>query len=397
MRRCPAYRRCFVVLIAALLCVVGQLAWPQTALSVAAEPAWPQSSLKWLTGSALEKQLAEPTGATSWSGTPLREAVVGLSRLYQVAILLDRRVDPDQPLNASFRDLPLSELLAKLGERCGFSAVRLGSVVYLGPPEAAAKLRTAAEMRRDDAKRLGAETFFATAPLRWPDLTEPRQLLAKIAADAHVTLGGPAAIPHDLWAAGDLPAMPLVDRLALVLFQFDMTFAIGQDGHSFVVGPMPADVAVVRNYPVGSAAAKRAAQLAATNPKVLTKTVDDKLFVKAILEDQEKIAEPPAKSKPAAKAAAKSTRPSNAKSNERYTVKDSQGQLDRLLTDYGARLGMQIQIDRAALEKAGISPTQRVSFSATNATLDELFAAMLHSTGCTFRRTGNVIQVVPAK
>jgi hypothetical protein len=70
--------------------------------------------------------------------------------------------------------------------------------------------------------------------------------------------------------------------------------------------------------------------------------------------------------------------------------------LGPLLQWLAKRLEVELRIDQAGLERAGISLEQQVSFSVTEATLDELFAAVLTPAGCTFRREGSVIYVGPA-
>ena len=68
-----------------------------------------------------------------------------------------------------------------------------------------------------------------------------------------------------------------------------------------------------------------------------------------------------------------------------------------MLEQLAASVGLQLKIDREALGEAGISLQQPVSFSAQEATLEELFEAVLAPAGCTFRRQGNVLEIRPAE
>jgi hypothetical protein len=71
--------------------------------------------------------------------------------------------------------------------------------------------------------------------------------------------------------------------------------------------------------------------------------------------------------------------------------------LDRLVADLAQKLKVEVRLDRNALEQAGISPNQMVSFSIKDATVDELFEAVLSPARCTFRREGKTMVVVPAE
>ena len=97
----------------------------------------------WTTGREFQQRLAQPVDIL-WTGNPLRAAIRGLSEAQQVAILLDRRVDPGQKLDLTIKGKPLEAALQTIADHCGLGVSRLGAVVYLGPPSAAQRLRPAA-------------------------------------------------------------------------------------------------------------------------------------------------------------------------------------------------------------------------------------------------------------
>src|SRR5688500_17240389 len=80
----------------------------------------------WKTGPALQRQLAAPLSIT-WAGNPLRRAMTGLAESQQVAIFLDRRLDPERKLNFAAHNHPLERALEDLAAR-----EQLG-VSFLGP------------------------------------------------------------------------------------------------------------------------------------------------------------------------------------------------------------------------------------------------------------------------
>ena len=228
---------------------------------------------------------------------------------------------------------------------------------------------------------------------RSDDFATPRELLSRLAESAGIRLEGTEQVPHYLWSAADLPALPLVDRLTLIAVQFDLTFRIAADGRSMELVPVPDRVALVRRYPGGrdhEVLAQRWSQLA---PESQIKVVGGEIVVRGLVEYHELLG---ASQQATARRLPKP--PSTAKRREvRFTVQNAKGPLDRLVAELAEKLQVEVRIDRDALERAGISPSQTVSFGVKDATVDELFEAVLSPAGCTFRREGKTIVVVPAK
>jgi len=69
---------------------------------------------------------ARRTGRHPVSGNPLRAAITSLSQAQQVAILIDRRVDPGQKLELTLKDVPMESALQTIADRCGLGVSRLG-------------------------------------------------------------------------------------------------------------------------------------------------------------------------------------------------------------------------------------------------------------------------------
>src|SRR5690606_7939817 len=129
-----------------------------------------------------------------------------------------------------------------------------GPVMVLGPPQATRRLRTVAELRRQDLARLAPPARGNWARMRrwqWEDLATPRSLLEQIADEANFSIENLDIIPHDLWAGCDLPPLSIADRLSLVLNQFDLTFELTNPQGDLRLMRIPAEVAVERSYPAG--------------------------------------------------------------------------------------------------------------------------------------------------
>jgi hypothetical protein len=362
--------------------------------------AGPKPDTGWATGETLQARLDAVIPKVFWSSAPLRSVVRSLSTTQRIAILIDRRVDPEQPVDLSLDDITVRTLLEKIAEPRELGWTRIGSVIYLGPAETAAILRTLSALRHDDVAKLpaaAAAAFRRSEPLAWDDFATPRELLSQLAQSGGIAIESLDRVPHDLWAAADLPALPWVDRLTLLAVQYDLTFRIGTDGRSVELTLLPDNIALVRRYPGGRDPRRLAEQWAELVPDSQLKVVDGEVWVRGLVEDHERIASASGgKPRGQAKRAASPPATPGKRQQVRFTVQNAKGPLDRLLGELGQKLGMEVKIDREALAKAGISPQQTVAFSVKDATPDELFEAVLRPAGCTFRREGNVIVVLPA-
>ena len=231
---------------------------------------------KWAAGAALRRQLVEPVDLL-WSANPLRQAVTGLSRSLRVAVLIDRRVDPGQRVDLAFQGEPLGAVFEAIARHCGLGVSRLDNVVYLGPPAAAERLRGVATQWAAALRPLAPDrraAFFRRKKLAWPDFSTPRDLLLQLGREGGLTLLNPERIPHDLWAAADLPPLSLADRLTLVAVQFDLTFRVTADGRRIELVPIPKDGAETRRDTLGLnvSALPRTAQNAGRDAKTPSRT-----------------------------------------------------------------------------------------------------------------------------
>jgi len=313
-------------------------------------------NVNWATGSALQRQLAEPVDVL-WVNNPLREAIGNLSRVRRVAVLIDRRVDPGQELNVSLKGVPLESALHKIARRRGLEVSRLGDVVYLGPAAASDRLRAVAEEFTEEIRRLPPAVrrkCLLRKKLSWEDLAAPRDLLAQLGRRSGLSIDHLERIPHDLWAAADLPPLSLADRLTLIAVQFDLTFKVADGGARLELVPLP------ENAPESTAAERRVAA-AAPQEKPTSKPPADLERLRI----------------------------------DRLVVREKP--LEAVLRQLAERLDLELRIDREAIAAAGISLHGRVSVKVENATVDDLLRGLLRDTRLTFRRRQRVVEIVPAK
>jgi hypothetical protein len=315
--------------------------------------------VKWITGPELVKQrLAQPVNIL-WSSTPLRSALGSLARAQQVAILLDRRVDPGQKIDLTLKDAPLEAVLATIADRLGLGVARLGSVVYLGPPSTAKRLASAAATLQQATRRLPPamrQKLLQSKPMAWDDLATPRELLAQLTEQNGLELVGLDQVPHDLWAAADLPPLALVDRLTLIAAQFDLDFQIATGGTRLELVPVSFDS---RRLPAETRKAT-----STTKHQTKSSTTESAAHVDRIRVERMSIQAKP---------------------------------LGPVLRQLADRLGLELRIDEEALQAAGISLDQRISATIEDASVDDVLRELLKSTGLQFHRRQQVVEIFPAK
>jgi hypothetical protein len=359
----------------------------------AAVPLSAAERVNWLTGPALRKKLQQRE-SIAWSGQPLREALEGFSRTQRVAVLLDRRIDPGQPMEASLANTPLADLLTAVADSRGLGVSFLESVVYLGPPATARRLRTIVEMRKDDLSPLpnARRLIWAQArPWSWEDFATPRDLLTELAREGKLEIKGLDLVPHDLWAGADLPPLGLTERLALVLAQFDYTWRLDPTGTAVAIEPMPAEVWLERSYPGGSKPQELAQKLTAALPGASIRLSEGKVVVRGSVEQHEQIAAGVIRTpKPAAESEESLQR-------KTLTLTATNQPVQGILDSLKRQLGLELRIDREKLRESGRSLEMLVSVQLKDATLDETLKAVLSPAGLTFRRTDKIVEILQAE
>ncbi|MBN1395653.1 MAG: STN domain-containing protein [Pirellulales bacterium] len=312
--------------------------------------------IDWATGPALQRRLGEPVDIF-WANNPLRRAIENLCETRRVAVLIDRRVDPGMELDVSLNNAPLESALRQIARPLGLDTARLGDVFYIGPAVEVGRLTSVSTEFKEAVGRLPSAArlnFHRRGPFRWDDLAEPRSLIEQLARDNGLIIERLDLLPHDLWAAADLPPLSLADRLTLIAFQYDLTLRISSDGRRLELVPLPATAS-----DASSEASRPAARPSREKPAAGPPADLDRLRI------------------------------------ERLTVQEKP--LGPVLEQLARRLNLDLRLDRRAIAAAGVSLDRRVSVKVENATIDELFGELLRGTGLDFRRRGRIVEISPAE
>jgi hypothetical protein len=352
---------------------------------------------RFLTGADFTQQLNRPLLAGR-DDAPLREMLERLSSERKIAILLDRRIDPDQRLNvhiqADFFDEGINDLVKPLTAE----ATVLGDAVFVARPQVARTLRTRVELaeRRLDAllqKNFSRKIALARrAPVRWGFLTSPQEILQEIAARYELTFVNLPEIPHDLWAAGEIAHPSATEALLLIATQFGKDIRWIDDRQVEFV-PETAHPQIERVHPLRGIKPDDARnRVLAAFPDLAVRTTDRQLTAVGLIEQQEAIdvllGNRPAR-KPQAPAEAGNL------SNRRFTLRMVQRPLADLLQQL-EKQDIIIRKDDAALDAAGISLKVLISLELQNATIETLLDQACIPLGLNYRIQGLTIELFPA-
>ncbi|HBO44782.1 MAG TPA: hypothetical protein DD670_12805 [Planctomycetaceae bacterium] len=335
-----------------------------------------------------------------WSDSPLRTALENLARQQEVFIWLDRRVDPGRPVSATAQDTPIREFLADVARREGLGLCVFGSVLYLGPSDSVATLRTLGELRRQDARvlpRAKSRRFLREEPMQWDDLAAPRDLLARLGEENQVEIVDLDRVVHDLWPAMRLPSLSLVDRLTLILAPFDLTFCVEDEGARIRLLPIPDQVFLTRRYPAGARREEVVERWKAASPESRIRIEGDEIVVEGRLEDHELLwgHGRPSRRVERARAAPGGKGTVERLRIDRLVFKDQP--LEAIIRHLAGQFKLDLTLDADSLRRAGVDLDQRVSLEITNATVDELFEKLLGPVGLTFVRDDSTLEIRAAK
>ena len=341
----------------------------------------------------LTAQLARPVTAT-WQGQELGVVLNRISASQNVVFWLDRRVDPQQQIEARFQSLPLREILDQLSSSHSLGWSELDGMVYLGPPDAARELATLAAIARKSLDRASANDrtrWLQKKSARWPRMSDPREILTAWLADADIELVNRNALPHDLWDARKLPAMPLVDRVVLLLVGFDKTCGISADAKSCRIVAIERPVLITREYLPGKRMRALLAEFQQV-PGVTFNRQGNQVAVTGRWEDHERISE-------LLKGNSTNSnlrRPTARQNTEQVFSLHLENQpVGKVIDQLAAQLALEV-IWSPALLKRDVDPrTALVSCDVSNGNLPTLLAGVLSPAGLKFELQEKRLAILP--
>lgn len=297
-----------------------------------------------------DRQTAQRTASIHWQDLPLRDAISRLKDLFSETVFVDRRIDPGLRVNLDIEATSAEEVIRAIAADRELGVGRLGAIVYLGPIAEAEQLRGLAAARATEVARLPADLRSALTSKQsrsWPRLSEPRRLVSSVVEQRGWRLANADKIPHDLWAAGELPELTLVDSLTVLLIGFDLTFELRANDRLISIVPLKH----IANSPPAHAA---------STPSV----------------------KPPSGARP------------KQGGRQVYTLRVREQPVRKVLQQLSKSLHWPIEIDEASILAAGKSLDVRVSFSVENVDRERLLEALLSPAELDYRIEGDRVRII---
>lgn len=354
-------------------------------------PAYAQSSRA---GDAPIQQKLAQRATLSWHCQSLGPALARLRESQAIPLWIDRRIDVAAPLELEIRDAPLGDALNQLAAVQQAKAVLFRGIVYFGPASAADELATLAARVKLTIDKLPTERrkkWLTPAPWSFPRLSQPRELVERLAADAGAKVVDADRIPHDLWEGQELPPLSPLDRAVLLLVGFDLTCELAADGGTLRIVPIQRPVTIERRYAPTTPrrAAFDAAVAAAPDAVVQWNGLQATVSAREEVHEQLRnaLAGRPALS---AQSSTKTSPPQKPSSRQAFTLKIDNRPVGAVLDQLAQKLNVEIVWADAVSPEARAATT---SCDVRNATLDELLTALLKPAGLAFERTEGKIEI----
>ncbi len=345
-------------------------------------------AIDWQTGPDFQRELNNSIGV-SWEGKfSVRRALERIGHRHRVAIVLDRRVDPNREVLCA-NDAKLEIALYAIAEQLELGMCVIEPVVYIGPKKATSSLVTLTALRKEELLKLDEAVkrrLMRTSPMQWDKLAVPRELVDQLSHEAGLKISGVETIPHDLWPAGSLPPLGLIDRLTILLAGFDLAFEFSADGQSLQLIVLPTDLAIERSYSVPRDQTRVVRLLTERFPTAEIRPDGAKIVVVASLEDHQAIRDQLAGTTP---------RPPLPKVTtiNVYELKVENKEVGAVIDFLAGKFEMTAEFDESAKDKL----KKLTSFDVKEATLEDLFKAAVTPAGLSCRIDGKKVVVFAPK
>lgn len=350
-------------------------------------PLLAQDNTQWLSGRKLEQAAKRSPIFVNWQQVPLHSQLHALSRNLQIAILLDRRVDPSQLVDRQDRDLTFEKFLWKLGAKENLGVCQIGDIYYLGPEETALALPFAVESLSEKLAEANLPAQLKKAlsekiAFKSPKAFEPGNWLMQDAASKEISLLNPEEIPMDWWAPIDWPSMPRYQAYALLAAGFGLSLQLEEAGLRFVKLDLPAEL--TREYALPSLKELSLEALQKQHPQIKLERQKDKLTATG----------PTAAFGSLERQLGTESQSSTAEISERrFTLNKTKAPRGSILATIAQQLGLKLKFDddaRAALN-------ERIEIDVQQVPLQELMEKVLAGTELAYQNEAGEFRITKKK
>ncbi|MDR0609301.1 MAG: hypothetical protein LBG58_04270 [Planctomycetaceae bacterium] len=304
----------------------------------------------------------QTTVSVQWRETPIGESLKRLAAAQKIGFLIDRRLDPSTPLHFESTGQPLGQMMQQLALSLGQGCVLFETTVYWGPKTTAEMLPILLAEQQNRLEKLTprrAALFRRKRSLHIPFLSEPKEILQKLALQNNFRWKNLEILPHDLWDEKSLNNLSLNELLTILLIGFEMTFEIEDDNETLTIHPLPQQQSIP--HPT--------ANIEISSENISSENIEPNIqnIQKQKIQETQKVQN------------TKNVQniPKVPLAQRRFTLKVENQRLDLLLQSLTERLHLKLEINEKSLTAKGVSPDKRVSFDVKNVTAVQLFRAIL--------------------
>lgn len=337
------------------------------------------SGLQWRTGSDFNQFVKSPI-SVSWQQAKLREHLKQFSQTQRIAIVLDRRINPDQILDLVVRNVSVEQFLLRTAQQCGCKFCRLGDGYYFGPGENAERLLAINAILRRPPKKT-QPPWSVVESSAWDRLATPQEIIERWLPKSDFEISGLDQVDHDLMAESDAGELRLDLRLALLLSQFDLWFRQNKSGDAIAIVRPPKTMTatlIIDGYEINKALLERVRAVA---PTCKVKKIRRSLSISGPAQELEM----------ARNVMIESYRPKLRKLEEKRFQLNVRNHRRQILDAVAKQLAMDLVID----PKCETMLNDVVSVEVKDATVNDLLDAILFGARCQHSIVGQTLQIAP--
>jgi hypothetical protein len=209
-------------------------------------------------------------------------------------------------------------------------------------------------------------------------------LLAELGQKGNVTIANAELVSHDLWRAGDLPSLAWIDRLAILLAGFGLTYEVADGGTLVRLIPIPEQVVIEKSYTPRGEPGAAMAQLRRMFPDARIDLDGRKLLVAAAADDHDKIQR--------LLSGQRVGTTTVTQGEKRYSMTVENQSAGSVVKTVANQLGKEMKYDPELVEKL----QTKISLVVKDVTLEELLTKALGPLKLGYRIGDQSVEVVPA-
>ncbi len=205
-----------------------------------------------LTGKKLDRKSSQAFSFW-WRDAELRDRLVAFSKTEDIAVMLDRRVDPGTTINLGIENRTLEQILWQVGSTAKIGVCRIEDCYYFGPVETTMVLPIAMDTLHRQAKKVSRRSsvkWTVERPVQTTPIVSTKSLIEAIASRHGFSVNGLEKLPHDLWYEVSLPPISVLAQIQLLLAGFGKTFEIDSEAKSITIIDFPKIESAKRTFAV---------------------------------------------------------------------------------------------------------------------------------------------------